>query len=591
MQISLGSYRRYLRHYESVLAYAVLGILGGLASGLAVIAFEYAVRGLADLWQVGRGEDFESLPRVWLFALPSLGGMALGLGFSLLRREDREVGLVHIVSRLHSHYGLLPLRNALVQFMGGAVALASGQSGGREGPGVHLGGAISSLLGQALALPHSSLRVLIACGTAGSISAAFNTPLAGVIFAMEVVLMEYTIAGFLPVMLAAVTAAAVSQGIGGFFPAMSLASGQLVSLWEMPFILLVGFCCGCVGALFIRLSTLTARLTAWPVALRFSLAGVLTGTCALFVPEVLGMGYDSLAGIIAGGWPLGLLALFAATKLLTASVSVGLGAPVGLIGPNLLIGACVGGLLGHLGISLAPELSSDPTLYVTIGMAAAMATVVGAPLAASLAVVELTQSTAIAVPALLAIVVANLTNVALFRQRPVHESIMRQLERQVPSDPLEQFLHRTDATLCMEKSVVRVPVEVSAKALWALTLQVPTWCLVHREDEDLFLVDGNDLLAWAGRHDATQESALSEEGAASDGESTLDLSATDVRRWTTTRLSEQATLRETLDALRRATVETACIYSRATRGKQSLRGVVTRERIEQFSLSRLNLHK
>lgn len=278
MQISLGSYRRYLRHYESVLAYAVLGILGGLASGLAVIAFEYAVRGLADLWQVGRGEDFESLPRVWLFALPSLGG------------------------------------------------------------------------------------------------------------------------------------------------------------------------------------------------------------------------------IIAGGWPLGLLALFAATKLLTASVRVGLGAPVGLIGPNLLIGACVGGLLGHLGISLAPELSSDPTLYVTIGMAAAMATVVGAPLAASLAVVELTQSTAIAVPALLAIVVANLTNVALFRQRPVHESIMRQLERQVPSDPLEQFLHRTDATLCMEKSVVRVPVEVSAKALWALTLQVPTWCLVHREDEDLFLVDGNDLLAWAGRH-------------------------------------------------------------------------------------------
>ncbi|MEQ8514506.1 MAG: chloride channel protein, partial [Chromatocurvus sp.] len=218
MQISLGPYRRYLRRYESAFAYAVLGIIGGVASGLAVLAFEYAIRGLAELWQVSRGEDFEALPRVWLFVLPTLGGITLGLAFSLLRPEDREGGLVHLVSRMHSHYGVLPLRNALVQFVGGAVALASGQSGGREGPGVHLGGAINSLLGQVLRLPHSSLRVLIACGTAGGIAAAFNTPLAGVIFAMEVVLMEYTIAGFLPVMLAAVTAAAVSQGIGGFFP-------------------------------------------------------------------------------------------------------------------------------------------------------------------------------------------------------------------------------------------------------------------------------------------------------------------------------------------------------------------------------------
>lgn len=587
MQISLGPYRRYLRGYESAFAYAVLGIIGGLASGLAVLAFEYAIRGLAELWQVSRGEDFEALPRVWLFVLPTLGGIALGLAFSLLRPEDREGGLVHLVSRMHSHYGVLPLRNALVQFVGGAVALASGQSGGREGPGVHLGGAVNSLLGQALRLPHSSLRVLIACGTAGGIAAAFNTPLAGVIFAMEVVSMEYTIAGFLPVMLAAVTAAAVSQGIGGFFPAMSLESGQLVSLWEIPFILVVGFCCGCVGALFVRLSTLAAKLAAWPVALRFSLAGLLTGTCGLFVPEVLGMGYDSLASIIAGGWPLGLLATFAATKLLTTSISVGLGAPVGLIGPNLVIGACLGGLLGHLGGSLMPHLSSDPALYVTIGMAASMATVVGAPLAASLAVVELTQTTAIAVPALLAIVVANLTNVALFRQRSVHESLMRQLKRQLPSNPLDQLLQRTDVTLGMDTSVVRVPVEVTTTALRALTLQVPNWCLVHRDEEDLFLLNGSDLLSWAEQQGAEPDTSQTDEPEAV--EESLDLAATDIRRWTTTHLSEQATLREALDTLRPGTIEAACIYSRATRGKRSLRGIVTRDRIEQFSLSRLNM--
>jgi len=141
VQISLGPYRRSLRRYESAFAYAVLGIVGGLASGLAVMAFEYAIHGLAGLWQVSRAENFETLPRLWIFALPTLGGIVLGLAFSLLRPEDREVGLTHLVSRLHSHYGVLPLRNALVQFFGGVVALASGQSGGREGPGVHLGGA------------------------------------------------------------------------------------------------------------------------------------------------------------------------------------------------------------------------------------------------------------------------------------------------------------------------------------------------------------------------------------------------------------------------------------------------------------------
>jgi H+/Cl- antiporter ClcA len=577
VQISLGPYRRFLRRYESAFAYAVLGLLGGLASGLAVLAFEAAVLAIAGALQVRGGEHFESLPRLWLFLLPSLGGLLLGLAFSLLQREDREVGVLHLVSRLHSHYGVLPLRNTLVQFFGGAAALACGQSGGREGPGVHLGGAINSLLGQALALPHSSLRVLIACGTAGGIAAAFNTPLAGVIFAMEVVLMEYTVAGFLPVMLAAVTAASISQGVGGTFPTLGVTDLDPASLWEMPFILLVGLACGTVGALFIRISTLTAVLTRWPVVLRFSLAGLLTGTVGLFVPQVLGMGYDSLAQILADEWSLALLALFAAAKLLTNSVSIGLGLPVGLIGPNLLIGACVGGLLGNYGASVAPALSSDPMLYVTIGMAASMATVLGAPLAASLAVIELTQTTAIAVPALLAIVTAHLTNIALFRQRSVHESLMRRLERQLPTDPLEQFLHRTDVTLGMDTSVVRVPVQVPAPALRALTLQVPTWCLVHRDDEDLFLLNGRDLLAWA-----EDQQNLSDEAV-------LDLADSGIRRWTTTPLSEQATLREALDALRRHTVETACIYSRARRDRRSLRGVVTREHIESYSLSRLTL--
>ena len=135
MRNTLGSFRRSLTRYESTLAYALLGVVGGLASGGVVLAFEAAIVALGGLWGVLDGEAFETLPRWLLFALPAGGGLLLGIAFSLLPKEQREVGILHVVSRLHYHYGVLPLRNALVQFLAGALALASGQSGGREGPG------------------------------------------------------------------------------------------------------------------------------------------------------------------------------------------------------------------------------------------------------------------------------------------------------------------------------------------------------------------------------------------------------------------------------------------------------------------------
>ena len=121
MRNLFNRYRRTLGDYQSILSYALLGIIGGLASGSVVLAFELAINQLALLWGVGDGaEGFESLPSWLRFALPASGAVLLGLGFSLIRAEDRETGIVHIISRMHSHYSVLPLRNAVVQFLGGA---------------------------------------------------------------------------------------------------------------------------------------------------------------------------------------------------------------------------------------------------------------------------------------------------------------------------------------------------------------------------------------------------------------------------------------------------------------------------------------
>ena len=572
MRNLLNNYRRRLTNYESVLAYSLLGVVGGIASGLVVIIFELAIGELSLVWGVGNaGEDFEALPRWATFVLPAAGATILGCAYALLKPEDRETGIVHVISRMHSHYSVLPLRNALVQFAGGAFALATGQAGGREGPSVHLGGAVNSLLGQRLGLPNNSLRVLIACGTAGGIAAAFHTPLAGVIFAMEVIIAEYTVVGFIPVILAAVAASAVSRTLSIGSGLFSIPALELNSLLEIPFIILLGLCCGIAVAAFIRLSKLAAGFAHWPVVLRFALAGTITGTLALWVPQILGIGYDSLDLALHGELALATLLVIALCKLLATAISCGVGMPLGLIGPNLLIGACIGGALGIVGTMIQPELASDPTLYIVIGMGAAMGAVLNAPLAAILAVIELTQSIGISMAAMLAIVAANLTNTGLFHQRSAHQTMLRQLRRVVPDDPLTQLLHRTDVNSTMDTRVVRVPVILQPEDLEPLLEFVPTWCLVERDGEDLYLVSGSALLEW-----------LAETPLAAGA---VDLTEAGIRRWTVAPVPMQATLRQAMDTMHSSTTEVVCVYERSPNtGKQILHGVVTRESIEEFSL-------
>ncbi len=574
MRQQFRNYRDYLYSYEHVFPYAVLGVVGGVGSAALVLVFDAAIGWMAMLWNVGeRGENFEALPRWMHFALPAAGAAMLGLVFTFIRKEHRDTGVVHVLSRMDTHYGALPWQNALVQLLGGAFALATGQSGGREGPGVHLGAAANSLLGQALHLPNNSLRVLVACGAAGSISVAFNTPLAGVIFAMEVVVAEYTVMGFLPVIIAAVSAMLVGQALGRSDHLISVSGMEFSSLSEVPFVLLVGLCAGVLVALFTRVSRYSARLQArLGVGWRFCLAGIFTGLLALWVPEVLGVGTDSLRLIMLGEMGIATLAMLMFAKVLATGVTTGLGMPVGLIGPNMLIGACLGGLLGGWGISLMPQVTTDLTLYVIIGMAAAMAAVLNAPLAAILAVVELTDNVHVVMQAMVAIVAANLTNTELFKHASAHQIVLRQLRRRVPEDPLNQLLHRTHVTRTMDTNVRRLPVTLDPSAAESLRHHSAHWCLVQRNDDSLYLLHGSDLSNWL------QENVV---------ETELDLTDLPLRRWSITRIPVQASLRQAMDAMREHTAEAACVYGKGNDGHPALLGVVTRETIEKFTLSRL----
>lgn len=478
---------------EALPQFAVLGVICGILAALVMMAF----RGLIDLGQsllIGRPDAFEALPLEWRFALPIIGALIVALIFSRLSDLARNVGVVHVLERLAYHQARLPLRSAVVQFVSAALLLIFGLSVGREGPAVHLGAASASLTGQFLRLPNNSLRILAGCGVAAAIAASFNTPLAGVAFAMEVVLMEYTVVGFAPVILAAVSATAVTRMAYGAAPAFAVPALTMNSLWELPYVLAMGLVIGLLAATFVAMVDRTARHTkTWPFWLRAMAAGVLTGVLAMPAPEIMGVGYDTVNATLLGTVAVSTLVLIVVFKLLATGLTIGLGMPGGLIGPLVVIGAAAGAGLGVLGGWLVPAHASSPTLYALIGLGAMMAGALHAPLAALTAMLELTGNPNIIWPGMLAVIAAYGVSRVAFRQQPMFITLMRARGLDYHHDPILQTLRRIGVAAVMDSHVVALPRQAARRAVESALSGNPAWILVQGSERPVALLSAMDL--------------------------------------------------------------------------------------------------
>jgi CIC family chloride channel protein len=396
------------KHGDGLPQLVVLGVLCGLLVGCVTLAFRLAVEALQASFLPGANpENYEALGASARFLLPAAGGLALGLAWQRLPASARAVGAAHVVASLAHARARLPLANALAQFFGGALSIVAGHSVGREGPAIHLGATSANLTGQAIA-------------------GSFNTPLAGVIFAMEVILMEYSVVGFAPVILAAVAATTLNRAVFGADLAFTVPALRLNSLWELPYVLGVGAAVGLLSAAFIALlQRFAAVATRLPVWLGPTLGGIAVGLCALIAPEVMGVGYDTVDAALLGELTLATLAAVALVKLIATTAAVGLGLPGGMIGPTLVIGAAAGGALGIVGGWFAPGLASSPGFYALIGMGAMMAGTLHAPLAALTAMLELTGNLNIIWPGMLAAIAAFAISRELFGQQPLFLSLLR----------------------------------------------------------------------------------------------------------------------------------------------------------------------
>jgi CIC family chloride channel protein len=402
----------------------LLGALSGVLAGAVVLAFRSCVAfGQEWLLPLDSSGHYGALPPWLRLALPLGTGLLLGLLFDALPRDYREIGVVHVLKRLQSlRPQRLPAINMLVQFGGAVVAIVGGHSVDREGPAVHIGATSASLIGRRLEVTTEDQITLIASGSAAAIAAAFDTPLAAVVFVMEVLRIRYQVSRYLPVIIAAVVATVTSRSLALSEPGFSVAPEYLGSTWELSSLLVLGVAVGLLAVTFIGLSEQIARRSlGWPCSLSFTIAGLITGVLAFWVPQIMGTSYDTLAQLLRGEGTLSLVVALVAAKLLASACAVGLRIPGGLIGPTLFIGGAAGSALG-LGLFLfSPLETASPGFYATIGMVAMMGATLRAPLAALTALLELTANPNIILPGMLAVASAELVTRLLRGQKSIFD--------------------------------------------------------------------------------------------------------------------------------------------------------------------------
>ncbi|MRX27656.1 chloride channel protein [Kangiella sp. HZ709] len=593
--------RLKLGGFDALALMAVIGLICGILAGGSNILFRLFTESSIVLWAPDNlrtdetERDFEDMSWMFRLALTTFGGLLVGLILQKLAPQTRQVGVSHVLERLNYHQGNLPVKNAIAQFFIGGMTIASGQSVGREGPGIHLGSTSGSWLGRKLKLPNNSTRILVGCGCAAAISASFNTPLAGVIFAMEIIVMEYAVASFIPIILSSVAGAILTQWVFGPDPAFDVPSHlDIQSLWEMPYFLLVGILGGTLASAFIFLTRRVARLSRkWHVWVKTTVAGASVGIIAIGIPEVMGIGYDTVNGAIHDELLLKVLILALAGKFVATIICSGLSLPGGVIGPTLFMGAMLGGVMGNIGGSFFPEHSSFEGFYAIIGMCTLMSAVLQAPLAALIALLELTNNPNIILPGMFSIVVANLVVTQVFKQRAFWETQMGDRGLEIKVNPIKQVLRSIGVAGVMERNMV-----VSKRLNTHLELEIllkdnPRWVLIKEEEQIISLMVASDLARYlieiekqinaneqvetesepsnAQEHDTSlQEKA---------GDALIDLMQIPANRQDLLSINLQATLEETFDKMEQRKITAAYVYRLTADEQERIYGVITREMI------------
>lgn len=556
---------------EALIPLSLLGLISGLLAGGVIVLFRLSVEGFQDELLPGQGaENYEGLSAWVRLLLPVLGGVMLAIMFRWFANGVVLLGVGSVMERMSYHQGHLTIRGFMLQFFGAATAIISGHSVGREGPHIFLGAATSSLLGQFFQLPNNSIRTLVGCGAAAGIAASFNTPLAGVIFSLEVIMLDYTVASFIPIILSAVTATLLANAILGSEAAFIVPAIELSSLGEIPLLALLGFAAGAASALYIYLlQSITVSTKNYAIWWKVIAAGWIVGFAGLLMPEVMGIGYDTVNAALIGQY--GILFLFSMLilKMIATAACIGLGVPGGTIGPALFLGASLGSLVGLIAQEYI-GIDSHIAFYALLGMGAMMGASLQAPLAALTAMLELTQTPGIIMPGMLVIVIASITASEIFGRESLFITMLHSSGLDYKTTPVMQALRRAGVASVMNTNFVRVDWDIKSTTAHHLLDGKPDWILVDESEGPSFVLPGVDL--------ARAMQTLTDEERA-DNNFRLNLVEIPAERHKVCSIHINATLQEALEVLDESGSEALYVQHKSEPGARIF-GLLTRGRIE-----------
>jgi len=407
--ISRGRWQLNKHLYLSMLA-----ILIGFLAGYGALLFRYAIKGAQYLFYQNT-EDIltfaHTLPFYLKIGLPALGGLIVGPLIYFGARESKGEGVPQVMEAVALHGGRIRPRVAFATIIASGITIGSGGSVGREGPIVQIGASIGSTVAQILKVPALNLRTLVGCGAAAGIAATFNAPIAGVLFAFEVILGDFGLATFSPLILASVTATTISRHYFGNFPAFFIPPYKLVSLWEFLFYPLLGIAAGFVALLFISTLNKSEDLfdgLRMPGYLKPALGGFILGLILLIFPHVFGVGYGAINLSLMNQMPALLLFSLIFIKIISTCITLGSGSSGGIIAPSLFVGAMTGGFFGWGVNQFFPFITADPGAYALVGMGGLIAATLHAPITAIILIFELTATYTIILPLMITCILSTL---------------------------------------------------------------------------------------------------------------------------------------------------------------------------------------
>ncbi len=391
-----------------------LAVAIGCLGGAGAVLFRKLIAAVQDLsWGSGpySVSQVSDHPAWYIVLIPALGGLIVGPMVYYLAREAKGHGVPEVMEAVALRSGVMRPRLVIVKTLASAISIGTGGSVGREGPIVQIGSALGSTLGQWFRLSGARLRTMVGCGAAAGIAATFNAPLAGALFSVEIILGDFAVTQFSPIVISSVVATVIARHYLGDVAGFVVPEYSLHSVWELGIYALLGIVAALVALVFVRVlygaEDLAERLPlpGWFLA---ALGGAAVGAIGIGYPQVFGVGYEAIEGALRGETAIALLGLLLVLKIVATSITIGSGGSGGVFAPSLFIGAMTGGALGTACQRWLPTIVESPGAYALVGMGAVVAAATNAPITAILIIFELTSDYKLIVPLMAACIISTL---------------------------------------------------------------------------------------------------------------------------------------------------------------------------------------